>query len=184
MVSNIADLKPAPVSSGPIAHSEDDENLDPASEPIFEEDDDEKSLGPPEPLEIEENDQGQKILKGLDCEMTIESKAIGEGAFCKVYRAQGFYEDEEPESQRVPYAFKVFKKSQLPKFAVQSGSDNLGMMSGIDKLKKEELKLWGKIRHPNIVTAFALFEDPQIDKMYLWMQLADLGSVSVYNEAE
>jgi hypothetical protein len=58
------------------------------------------------------------------------------------------------------------------------------MMSGIDKLKKEELKLWGQIRHPNIVSAFVLFEDPLIDKMYLWMQLADLGSVSVYNEAE
>lgn len=119
-----------------------------------------KSLGPPEPLEISENSEGKKVIAGFGCDLTLENEPIGEGAFCKVYRAQGFYPEEDEENQRVPYAFKVYKKSQLPKVAMPAGTENLGMISGLAKLKDEELKLWGRMRHPNIVTAFALFEDP------------------------
>jgi serine/threonine protein kinase len=53
------------------------------------------------------------------------------------------------------------------------------MYKELDKLKDVELPLWGKVRHPNIVTAFTLFENDG-NVMYLMMQLADLGSISDY----
>jgi hypothetical protein len=47
-------------------------------------------------------------------------------------------------------------------------------MRQIDLVRKE-LSLWGRLDHKNIVKIFRLYEDEKEDKMYVWMQYADLG---------
>ena len=43
------------------------------------------------------------------------------------------------------------------------------MVREIDRLMDVELRLWGRVRHPNIVTAFSLFESDSESAMYLMM---------------
>jgi hypothetical protein len=81
----------------------------------------------------------------------------------------GHYPDEDPENQFVPYALKVYSKSALQKEVGNSEIGDLSVCKEIDRLRKVELPLWGRLKHPNIVTAFSLFEDLNEDKMYLWM---------------
>jgi serine/threonine protein kinase len=65
-----------------------------------------------------------------------------------------------------------------------AGVNSLGICREYDRLKKVELELWGRIRHPNIVTAFTLYENAEHHNLYLMMQYADLGQIGFANEAE
>jgi hypothetical protein len=47
---------------------------------------------------------------------------------------------------------------------------------------KEEVKIWGRINHQNIVKVFFFYETK--DKMYVTMQLADLGQIATYDTTE
>lgn len=89
-------------------------------------------------------------------------------------RCDGFYPDED---ERVPYAVKVYQKSNLKHEVASADAQSLKPYREIDRLREEELPLWGKIRHPNIVTAFTLFENSG-NNMYLMMQLSDMGSIA------
>ncbi len=53
-------------------------------------------------------------------------------------------------------------------------------MRQIDLVRKE-LLLWGKLDHRNIVKIFRLYENDREDKMYVWMQYADLGQIADYD---
>ena len=41
----------------------------------------------------------------------------------------------------------------------------------------DEIDAWSELKHPNVVKALTWFEHPSQSKMYLRMQLADLGSI-------
>ena len=51
---------------------------------------------------------------------------------------------------------------------------------GMRKLKdviNDEIDAWSELKHPNVVKALTWFEHPNENKMYLRMQLADLGCI-------
>lgn len=112
--------------------------------------------------------------------LTFGSK-IGAGAFCKVIKATGHYDDT---GETIPYALKVYKKSTLNRACDNAQVSNLVSKKkhlGIMKIKDQvanEVKFWGKLKHKNIVKAFIWFEDLENtghDKSYLMMQFADYG---------
>jgi len=47
---------------------------------------------------------------------------------------------------------------------------------------EDETQLWGKLRCPFINKAFTLYDDEKVKKLYLIMQLADLGSLGELGE--
>lgn len=47
---------------------------------------------------------------------------------------------------------------------------------------QEEIDIWSQLLHPNIVKALNWFENKNQDKMYLMMQLADLGALAEATE--
>ena len=59
-----------------------------------------------EGIEMKKTDDGKKILNGF---LTFEEK-IGEGAFCRVLKAIGYYPKFE---EYVPYAMKEFRMATL-----------------------------------------------------------------------
>jgi len=81
----------------------------------------------------------------------------------------------------VPYAVKVYNKQHLNVETQSADPTSLKLVREIDRLREVELPLWGRIRHPNIVTAFTLYETPKHQNMYLMMQLADLGAIASYD---
>ena len=48
----------------------------------------------------------------------------------------------------------------------------------------DEVKIWGKLKHDNLVKCFIWFEDlaQKQNKMFLMMQYADLGQIATYDE--
>lgn len=114
---------------------------------------------------LELNSTGEKVIKVKDLTLTLKKGEIGRGAFCKVLKCDGVYEELGEE---VPYALKVYVKSQLQHEVATADVHSLKIMKEIDRLQDIELPLWGKIRHPNIVTAFTLFEN-EGNTMYLMM---------------
>ena len=105
----------------------------------------------------------------IDGFITVKEE-IGQGAFCKVRKAIGVYETGEV----VNYALKIYKKSELRHIVPSPDPTSLQVMRQIDLVRKE-LSLWGRLDHKNIVKIFRLYEDEKEDKMYVWMQYADLG---------
>ena len=66
--------------------------------------------------------------------LTLGDK-IGAGAFCKVVKAMGHYDDT---GETIPYALKVYKKSTLNKPCENAQASNIGSKKkqlGIRKLK-------------------------------------------------
>jgi hypothetical protein len=47
---------------------------------------------------------------------------------------------------------------------------------------EDETQLWGKLRSPYVNKAFTLYDDERRSKLYLIMQLADLGSLGEFKE--
>ena len=112
---------------------------------------------------------GKKILNDF---LTFEEK-IGEGAFCEVYKAVGYFADTD---EYVPYAMKEFKMADLNRIVNNAQASNLdgsGRNRSIRKLYdqvSDECKFWGKLKHDNVVKAFTWYEDlseKQYHKMYL-----------------
>jgi serine/threonine protein kinase len=102
---------------------------------------------------------------------------IGKGAFCKVVLAEGVYDSGDI----VPYALKVYSKSNLNHEVSSSDPTCLKIIKEVDRLLETELPLWGLADHPNVVKAFTLFQTEDCDSMYLMMQYADLGSIASYD---
>ena len=48
----------------------------------------------------------------------------------------------------------------------------------------DEIDAWSNLKHPNVVKALTWFEHPSQDKMYLRMQLADLGTIAQSSEED
>ena len=48
----------------------------------------------------------------------------------------------------------------------------------------DEIDAWSNLKHPNVVKALTWFEHPAQDKMYLRMQLADLGTIVKSSEED
>ena len=48
----------------------------------------------------------------------------------------------------------------------------------------DEIDAWSNLKHPNVVKALTWFEHPSQDKMYLRMQLADLGTIAAGSEED
>lgn len=38
--------------------------------------------------------------------------------------------------------------------------------------------MWGRVNHKNVVKIFRLYESEEEDKMYVWMQYADMGQIA------
>ena len=108
---------------------------------------------------------------------------------CKVKDASGHYPDF---AETVPYAVKIYKKDRMKGFVNntnptfnEDGTINqksLGMISKLDALKNET-KVWGKLDHKNVVKVFMLYDNMDIDTMYLLMQKADAGQLADIDES-
>ena len=57
----------------------------------------------------------------------------------------------------------------------------MNILREIDRLRNTEFPLWGLFEHPNIIKGFFRYEKDEEDKMYLLMQLADLGTIAHLN---
>lgn len=133
---------------------------------------------------MKKTEDGRKILNDF---LTFEQK-IGEGAFCEVYKAVGYYVDSD---EYVPYALKEFKMADLNKIVNNAQASNLDRDSkkslGIRKLYdqvSDECKFWGTLKHDNVVKAFTWYEDltdKQYHKMYLMLQYADMGDIASWD---
>jgi len=64
------------------------------------------------------NEDGSKKLNNF---LTL-GKKLGAGAFCKVIKAMGYYEDTQ---ETIPYALKVYEKSTLNKPCENAQASNL-----------------------------------------------------------
>lgn len=108
-------------------------------------------------LVLGENENGEKVIKLDWMDLVVNSQELGRGAFCQVKKATGYY-GEDLNNEVVPYAVKVYNRSMLNKEVQCAEVGNLGLCREYDRLKNVELKLWGKVKHPNIVTAFTFYE--------------------------
>jgi hypothetical protein len=104
----------------------------------------------------------------IDEFITVKEE-IGKGRFCEVKKAVVYFEKED---LTINYAVKIYERAKLNKPGNNAG--DLKMVSLFECAMKE-LKLWARIVHPNIVKLFGLYEAPEMNKLYAWMQLADLG---------
>ena len=135
-----------------------------------------------ESITMKKTPDGKKILNDF---LTFEEK-IGEGAFCRVLRAIGYY---PASNEYVPYAMKEFRMSTLNQTVNNAQASNLDdciTNLGIRKLYdqvSDECKFWGTLKHDNVVKAFIWYEDytKKHDKMYLMLQFADMGDIASWN---
>ena len=95
-------------------------------------------------------------------------ETVGKVNFCKVKRAIGVYNFEGSEPEIVPYAVKVYEKSSLQKDVASPEMHCLKLVKEID-LVMNEMRLWGKANHQNVIKVFTLYESSEEDKMYLMM---------------
>lgn len=76
-------------------------------------------------------------------------------------------------------ALKVFNKASLR----SSATTDVDPVTGISKLSNQlktvmnEIKVWERVYHPNIVKIFELFDSPSENNMYLMMELAQYGQI-------
>ena len=89
-----------------------------------------------------------------------------------MFRAIGVYENLN--NLTVNYAFKVYKKSRLQRSVPSPDPSTIGLVLQ-EKLVRRELAMWGRVNHKNVVKIFRLYESDDEDKMYVWMQYADMG---------
>ena len=136
-----------------------------------------------EGFKLTKDKDGNKVINDF---LTIHEK-IGSGGYCKVYRAEGVFPPEPPEypdEERIPYALKQYERHALEKQFVnvsRPALDGKPAASGMHRLKDvimDEIDAWSELKHTNIVKALTWFEHPSQDKMYLRMQLADLGTIA------
>lgn len=61
--------------------------------------------------------------------------------------------------------------------------DEKGTMQMINNMDKvyNEIEVWAKIRHPNIIRIYEMLDDDSHDYLYLIMELADLGQLATWN---
>ncbi len=84
-----------------------------------------------EELILDHNSTGQKTIQSLDSGMMLTLKhTIGKGAFCKVVLAEGVYDSGDV----VPYALKVYSKSNLNHEVSSSDPSCLKIIKEIDRL--------------------------------------------------
>lgn len=128
---------------------------------------------------MKKSDDGNKVFY-MEDDIEFELlKMIGEGGFCKVYRAIGTYlncfEDDGVTPEKIPYAVKVFDRNELKrKQAPPTG--NLKPRTML-KMMEDETEIVGMLKNPYINKAFFLFDNEKIPKIYLVMQFADLGNL-------
>ena len=131
------------------------------------------------------NSDGKTVLNDF---LTL-GETIGEGGFCKVIKAIGYYPDTE---ESVPYALKKYKVSTLNRPVVDaqansfSGAQSSLKMKTLRKQTEDEVVIWGKLKHDNVVKAFIWMEDFSHEaphpNMYLMMQYADLGEIASWDK--
>jgi len=58
--------------------------------------------------------------------------------------------------------------------------DENGLPMQLNSLEQvyNEVKVWGKVDHPNIIKIFELIDSPDEDQLFLIMRLADLGQLA------
>ena len=140
-----------------------------------------------EGFKVSTNSKGEKVLNDF---MTIQDH-IGQGNYCKVKKAVGIFPAEPPEypdEEIIPYAVKVYDRNTLEKqyvstinFVREGEQAKAGGMRKLKDVIYDEIDAWSELKHPNVVKALTWFEHPSQNKMYLRMQLADLGSLQSSN---
>lgn len=101
---------------------------------------------------------------------------IGEGGFGKVVR--GFERYDNPEDGTSVWeqvAVKIFNKSSLNykiSFYNEKGQPILG--TALESIYNE-IKIQGTLTDDNICKVLTLYDNPDLDKMFLSMQYCDLG---------
>ena len=142
-----------------------------------------------EGFKLTKDKDGNKVINDF---LTIKEK-IGSGGYCKVYRAEGVFPPEPPEypdEERIPYALKQYDRHMLEHQFVnvsKPAMDGKPAVTGMHKLKDvimDEVDAWSELKHTNIVKALTWFEHPSQDKMYLRMQIADLGTIEKNSEED
>ena len=136
-----------------------------------------------EGFKLTKDKDGNKVINDF---LTIYEK-IGSGGYCKVYRAEGVFPPEPPEypdEEIIPYAVKVYDRNTLEKqyvatinFVKEGEQPKAGGMRKLKDVINDEIDAWSELKHPNVVKALTWFEHPNENKMYLRMQLADLGCI-------
>lgn len=124
--------------------------------------------------------------KCIDGETFIIKEKIGQGAFCKVKHATGqVYRnipnketgvEQEVEGEQ-QMAFKIFNRKKLKGQKTSDYDPITGVLRMSDQLKtiQEEISVWERSNHPNVVKIFSLYDDTTIPDMYLLMELAKYG---------
>jgi len=113
---------------------------------------------------------------------------IGEGAFCQVRAAvikvnvtkKDKETGEESTVKGVQHlAVKVFNKKKLKNQKTNDYDAKTGLLKMSDQLQTiyQEIDVWQRVAHKNVVKIFELFDDMGIDKMYLLMELAAFGQI-------
>jgi len=106
------------------------------------------------------DEDGNKQINGY-----VILKQIGKGSFGTVFLCMH-------SNTQKPYAMKVMEKEVLKK--IKSGKFN-----GLE-LVQQEINIFGKLKHPNVVKLFEVMEDEKENKLYLIMEYMSLGVA--YNE--
>jgi serine/threonine protein kinase len=81
-------------------------------------------------------------------------------------------------------AMKIYNKVVLKKQPVSFYDEQglIQMKTSLDQVYNE-IRLWEKLDHKNIVKIFELFDDHECPDMYLIMQYADLGQLAKWNSS-
>ena len=117
--------------------------------------------------------------------MTVREK-LGKGAFCKVKsvscKVNRTKKDEVTgEETKVPLeqylAAKVFNRKFLKGSKISICDPKTGQMKMSDHYETiyNEIEVWQRVSHENIVKIFEMFDDYTHEDMYLLMELAKYG---------
>ena len=131
-------------------------------------------------VEITKNSEGEEVLNGF---LTLKEE-VGRGAFCKVKRAVGTFEEEDGTKETQVLGMKVYNKNNLKKQVVSYYDENgaIQMKTALDQVLHSEIRIWEKFDHDYIVKIFELFDDYESQHMYLIMQYSDLGQIAYWDD--
>ena len=108
---------------------------------------------------------------------------IGKGAFCKVKKAVGTFDEDDGTSVEEPFAIKIYNKQNLRSHvSAFHGAEGLLQMKTMLDQVYNEVRIWEKLDDKNVVKIFELFDDVDHHNMYLVMQFCDLGQLAFWNE--
>lgn len=125
----------------------------------------------------------------LECEddgsQFIFKKTIGKGSFSKVKLAERHWKASANEQLHFEYAIKVMHKGILKRqrCVIYDRTNQMKMANNWEKIENE-IAIWRKLCHPNIIRLYEIINVPSLEHVYLVIEYADFGQIMKWDTAK